>query len=548
MKIGILIKDFNQLSNWELRIIHYIMESNELSLDLLIKDGRPSSVPKSKLSKLKGVFGKGALGKFIFHGQMSIEKKLFPTGSTVNKQKIINKLNSIKTIELSPKKKGFLDIFSEEDKVKVLEYDLDILLRHEFGIIRGPILTSAKHGIWSFHHGDNMINRGGPPGFWEIVLKQKTVGVTLQQLTPELDGGLVIDKAFFNRHWSYIKTKQIIFESSVSLLQKNIKLFQKGVFDPKKSIVYFNPLYKIPNVSYAIKYCLGFYRNLYIRSLDNLRYKIFGKRRGCWTLFIGKGNFMGSSLFRLKPVKLPKGEFWADPFLIEKDGEHYIFFENYDYKSKKGNISCGVVKGNQLEDIKEVFNFDYHLSYPNIFKEGNDIYMMPESSGNNRLEIYKSTEFPLKWELYATAFEGEKVADAFFHSDNNGDKWLFLNKKPSQNVPMDNELHIFKVDSIQLNEIIPHEKNPVIINSEVARNAGKTFKFNGEIYRPSQSNIHGVYGHSLNINKIKTLNLKEYEEETIISAQPNFMRGLESMHHLHQYGDIFVFDASYKFK
>ena len=46
--------------------------------------------------------------------------------------------------------------------------------------------------------------------------------MTLQQLTPELDGGL-IDKAFFNLHWSYCKTLDLILEGLVNILIKNLK-------------------------------------------------------------------------------------------------------------------------------------------------------------------------------------------------------------------------------------------------------------------------------------------------------------------------------------
>ena len=98
-------------------------------------------------------------------------------------------------------------MFNESDSKKIQSYKLDIILRHHFNIIRGGILKSSKHGIWSFHHADNSINRGSPAAFWEILLNQPSVGVTLQQLTPELDGGLVIDKEFYNTHWSLQKLK-----------------------------------------------------------------------------------------------------------------------------------------------------------------------------------------------------------------------------------------------------------------------------------------------------------------------------------------------------
>ena len=37
--------------------------------------------------------------------------------------------------------------------------------------------------------------------------------------------------------------------------------------------------------------------------------------------------------------------------------------------------------------------------------------------------------------------------------------------------------------NMKLNKIIPHKKNPVIINSNIARNAGSIFKNNNKLYR-----------------------------------------------------------------
>ena len=139
--------------------------------------------------------------------QEYIESKLFPRSVTVDKISLINRLKSIELINLKPSRKGFFDIFNKNDSKLVESYKLDVILRHEFNIIKGEILKSAKYGIWSFHHGDNSINRGGPPGLWEIILGQPSIGVTLQQLTSELDGGLIIDKAHYNKHWSFVKSK-----------------------------------------------------------------------------------------------------------------------------------------------------------------------------------------------------------------------------------------------------------------------------------------------------------------------------------------------------
>lgn len=550
MKIGILIKEFEALSNWELRIIKEIINNSSLELALLIQDGREgNNNPKTLKNKLKRLFkSKNIVGKILFNFHEKIENKIFTEKPTVNKRKIIQNLNKVDKIKVKPERKGFLDIFNKNDIDKIKKYNLDIILRHEFNIIRGEILNVAKYGIWSFHHADNSINRGGPPGFWEIILNQPSVGVTLQQLTPELDGGLVIDKSFFNRHWSFAKTNHLILEASVSMLFKNIKNLQQGNFNTKKSPVYYNPLYKVPDFGITIKYIIKFYFKLITKIIEKINYKIFGIRYACWTLFIGKGDFLNSTLFRLKPVKLPKNEFWADPFIFNYNDENYIFFENYDYRTKKGKISCGKVVKNKLVEVGDVLEKDYHLSYPFIYEENGDIFLMPETNENNRLEIYKCKKFPNQWELYTTAFEGEKVADAFFYKDKNEIKWLFVNKQADINTPMDSELFIYKVNSQDLKKIEPHKNNPVIINSKIARNGGAIFEYEGDIYRPSQANIEGIYGRALNINKIDKLTIDEYSENTIVTTYPNFHKGLISMHHLHQKNNLFVIDGAYKKK
>tara|TARA_B100001142_G_C14310029_1_gene646274 strand:- start:1103 stop:1990 length:888 start_codon:yes stop_codon:yes gene_type:complete len=292
---------------------------------------------------------------------------------------------------------------------------------------------------------------------------------------------------------------------------------------------------------------IKFYKKLLNKAIESVGAKIFGIRYNCYTIFIGKGQFMNSTLSELKPVKLPKYEYWADPFIFKYKNKNYVFFENYSYITKKGKISCGLIKKGNLVKISDVLDLDYHLSFPYIFEENGIIYLMPEASGNNRLEIFRCIEFPNKWELHSTAFENEKVADAFFFNDKNNDKWLFVNKKANiKNIQLDSELYIYRVDSLSLKKIEPHKQNPVIINSALARNGGSIFSYGNDIYRPSQANIRGDYGKALNINKIEKLTLNHYIERNIKTVYPNFNRKLKSMHHLHQTDELFVFDATYK--
>lgn len=550
MKLGILIKDFNKLANWELRIIHEIINDTKVELSLLIQDGRVESENQKRLkySLYKLFHSKNNLSKLLLKFQIKLERILFYNKHTVDKKILINYLRNINIVKVNPRRNGFLDIFNEEDTRLIRNYKLDIILKLGFNELGGGILEAANFGIWYLCHEDSSSNRGGPAGFWEIVMKESFVSVTLLQLTPKPDIVLIIDKAYFNLFWSFVKTNNSILEASVSLLLKNIRQLDQGHFSTDESKFNYCPQDKFPSLFFILKYFIHFYSSLLNILIEKIDYKLFGNRYYCWTLFIGKGNFLDTKLTGLKPIELPKDKCWADPFLFKYNNDNYVFFENYSFKNKKGKISCGKLTEYNIVDVTDVLVFDYHLSYPFIFEENGNIFLMPESHENKRLEIYKCLNFPNYWELYSTAFEGETVVDAFFFNDEFKQKWLFVTKQMDPNAPIDCELFIYRVDSIKMDKLTPHKQNPVIIDSRTARNAGAIFKYNNYLFRPSQRNIDGIYGKALNINKITKLTIDEYVEEQLTIIQPDFHNGLIATHHLHQMDEYFAIDAGYRKK
>ncbi len=542
IKIGILCKELDKLRNFELRIIDHITNDPQLDLSILIFDGRKQNQRSSYIKKFFIHFKRGGLiSKVILRLQEIIEGYFFKVKHLENKSRIVKNLNKVNKIYISPERKGFLDIFNDKDSAKVSNYNLDLILRFEFDIIRGPILESAKHGIWSFHHGDNQVNRGGPSCFWEIVLGQDVIGTTLQRLTPELDGGKIIDKAYYNRSWSLIKSRNTVLESSVILLIKNFNILKNSsLVNYKLSKTYSHKLYKSPNLYYVFYYIISFYVIVLKKLVRKLSSLFLNKKFGSWSIAISKGNFQNIILHKLKILNPPKNEFWADPFIFSFNKKRFIFFENFEYDKSKGKISCGYIVNNKLIEIKDVLDKDYHLSYPFIFNSDDDIFMIPETHKNNQLEIYKCRSFPDSWELYSTAFKGEQIVDCNFYDDGKN-KWLMMNKR-NKNTDGCSDLYIYKIDSLKLNNILSHKKNPVLTDSRVARNAGPIFEDNGNWIRPSQINTDGYYGRGINLNKIIKLSLEEYEEQTVESTIPNFHHNIQGMHHIHQVDNLFVTD------
>ena len=77
------------------------------------------------------------------------------------------------------------------DPVEAAAAEADVAIRLGFGFIVGPVLTAFEHGVLSYHHGDLREYRGQPMGFWEFLDGAETAGVTVQQLTDELDAGRI---------------------------------------------------------------------------------------------------------------------------------------------------------------------------------------------------------------------------------------------------------------------------------------------------------------------------------------------------------------------
>ena len=88
-------------------------------------------------------------------------------------------LGGVPAISVSPRRTKFSDFIEGDDLERVREAGADVFIRLGFRILRGGILTAAPAGVWSFHYGDNRVNRGGPAGYWEVLLSWPTTGSIL---------------------------------------------------------------------------------------------------------------------------------------------------------------------------------------------------------------------------------------------------------------------------------------------------------------------------------------------------------------------------------
>lgn len=211
----------------------------------------------------------------------------------------------------------------------------------------------------------------------------------------------------------------------------------------------------------------------------------------------------------LKPEDVTdvNADFVADPFLMEDQGTYYLFFEVLNQETKQGDIGLATSKDGmnwQYEQI--VLDEDFHLSYPHVFKNKNNYYMIPESAEAGGVYLYKATQFPYKWERVKKLVSGPYTDASVFQHDN---KWWMYT------AGLDNEtLHLFYADDLE-GEWKPHAKNPLITNDmSNSRPGGRVVVENGMIYRYVQ-NDGPYYGHSVKVFQVHQLSEAAYGEKEL---------------------------------
>lgn len=264
-----------------------------------------------------------------------------------------------------------------------------------------------------------------------------------------------------------------------------------------------------------------------------------------WSLLISNtSNGLSASWSDFKLLTPPKDRFWADPFLWEKNGEQYIFFEELPYITMKGYISC--LKIDQEMNIVSneiVLERPYHLSYPFLFEYRDQLYMLPEAKQNNEIELYQCQSFPNKWEKVSSLISNIQAVDSTLLEWNNK-WWLFTNVAKVGGNAYDS-LYLFFADSPLSTNWTPHPLNPVVQDIKRARPAGNIIQLDNSLIRPSQD-CSVRYGYAINFNRIDILSETEYKETHLNSfLPPKNNKDVLATHTWNQLGNLQVIDAEY---
>lgn len=502
-------------------------------------------------AKRRNALSKKRWNTICYYGYCRLENILFRQ-TPPHAFKIINAdalLSGIPILRVTPKQTESSDWLEDGDIEEIEKYGLDVLVKLGFRELRGDIFKTSRFGIWSYHKNDIEINDTVPTGFWEVLEKQPVTRSILWMFRNDSGKGKVIYDSYSstlvssvnrNCNMTYWKTTSFLPRKLYELYSLGQEKFLANVDQGNTNFSSVSDRSTKGNNNREI--IIPLTKHILSRAKTKVRKQFFDEQ---WILLFDLRNRFPNSLFKFTKMIPPKDRFWADPHVIHKNGKYFIFIEESKRQPVKGHISVIIMdeKGNYGEPTR-VIERPYHLSYPFVFEYKGEYYMIPESSENRTIEIYKCVKFPYKWEFQANLMENTMAYDAtiFYFCDK---WWLFTNLIENNGASSWDELFLFYSDSLLNGTWLPHPKNPVISDVRKARPAGKIFQQDGNLYRPSQ-NCSKRYGHGLKINKIEKLSETEYHEVEVNSIRPNWDKSILGVHSFCREKDLTLLDAIFR--
>jgi hypothetical protein len=237
----------------------------------------------------------------------------------------------------------------------------------------------------------------------------------------------------------------------------------------------------------------------------------------------------------------PGHRFYADPFPVTWQGRTFVFFEDLDHRAGKGMISALEFDGTAPKGpVTPVLEEPWHLSYPFLIEHDGALWMIPESSENRDVALYRCIAFPNRWERHSTLLSGLELGDATIVRHNTRN-YLFGASRDGGGGYSDT-LSIFHADHL-FGPWLPHAGNPIMVDRSSARPAGNFFTINGQLWRPVQDCSDG-YGSALGLAEVTELSPTSFKQTVRHTLRPGSRWPGRKLHTLNRCGRLEVIDGT----
>jgi hypothetical protein len=238
----------------------------------------------------------------------------------------------------------------------------------------------------------------------------------------------------------------------------------------------------------------------------------------------------------------PPFAFLADPFGLVRDGRLHVFAEAYDYRTRHGVIDLLEI-GPDLAQVgrRTVLREPWHLSYPFVFEGEGATWMIPEAHRSGGCTLYRSTEFPTRWEAAARLeLDTPAIDPTVFRHD--GLWWIAYSPSGSQAFKQ-GRLHLAHAEALT-GPWRTHPRNPVRIDRASSRPGGTVFVDGGTLVLPVQD-CSRTYGGAIRLLRILELSPERFVAEAggPMSAPAGVAPYCDGLHTLAAAGDVTLIDV-----
>jgi hypothetical protein len=316
LRVGIMLDSYC-LEGWDYKMLESIIQSEYASIELVIlnESGKEKKSYRDKILSNRNIL--------LYLAYTKLEDWINQPIPAFIQMGAQNLLKNVPVIGIKPKMDKYSDWIQEPDIESIKESNLDVIIRRGFRILKGDILKAAKYGVWSYHHDDNAVIRGRPPGFWETFERMGERGVILQLLTEDLDNGIVLYRSYFPCYFSYVNenNNHCFLRSSLFVPRTLKKLFSEGekaflanIENENKKLNFYNRALFRPPTNFLFLPMLT--KQAIYLSTQFIRLQFFQRH---WFLMYDLQDQISTSFWRFKKIIPPRDRFWADPHVFFKD-------------------------------------------------------------------------------------------------------------------------------------------------------------------------------------------------------------------------------------
>jgi hypothetical protein len=233
--------------------------------------------------------------------------------------------------------------------------------------------------------------------------------------------------------------------------------------------------------------------------------------------------------------------FYADPFPVVRDGHTFVFVEDFSHQLGRAVISVVEFDASGPKGTpRPVLDIGCHASYPHVFEHRGEMWMVPETTETETVDLYRAAAFPGVWVKEATLLSNIAASDAtLFEHDG---RWWMLATVRDGGGSYSDVLHAWWARD-PLGPWQAHSRNPILVDIASARPGGRVVRHAEKLIRPVQD-CSRTYGGALGLAEIRRLDEDGFEQHVEVVLRPGLLWPGRRLHTLNRAGKLECVDGS----